>query len=65
MKFKDLKPKYRTIELLIDSGSFIPEYGVKSDFEVLKSVYGKHEVLSTKNFDDIKTTSIIISKHET
>lgn len=63
MKFKELNPKYKKIELLIDSGEFIPEYMVIKDYKFLKNKYGEHEVLSIMDFDHTKTTSVIVSKY--
>lgn len=61
VKLKDFECKYHTIELLIDNGSWWDIKGIYK-LEKIKKKYGDYYVYSYKYFEDIKTTSVIITK---
>lgn len=58
---KDLKPKYNDIKLIrsIDKFPFGMPIG-RFYFKEVKKKYGNKEVVSMMNFNDTRTTSIII-----
>lgn len=74
MKLKDFKPKYNDIELIVDDkkekrGKKIVVFGFYFgtlvgfyDFKKAVELFGERELLSVKDYDDTRSTSIIVSK---
>lgn len=65
MKFKELKPKYKMIELVAsnEEGTYAKAISMK-DYKDLVKKYGNAEVLSVQDYDFTKTTSVIIKDSE-
>lgn len=62
MKFKDYKPKYIFIELVESTSDFRTMRILDlNKFNKLLKKYGDRNILSVRNYEDTKTTSIIIS----
>ena len=59
-KLKNFKPKYNNIELIIDEGNkfFITMLTI----EKVKQEFPEYEIESVKDYEDTKTTSIIIKE---
>lgn len=56
---KDYKPKYKTIELILYGNK--PKFLLQRlPFELVVKRYGEQQVLSVRDYDDTKTTSMII-----
>lgn len=66
IKVKDYKPKYQKIELVISDkeASFVRlDIKVKNFKEVVEK-YGNYQVLSVANYDEPKSTSMVIGDCE-
>ena len=62
VKVKDFNPKYDEIEfLIIESGLYLQDFGI-ANFQTIKKEFGEYYVYSYTNFDDTKSTSVIIGK---
>lgn len=57
---EDYKPKYQDIELLVAYNWLEMEIIGQYKWKEVKKDYGKRMILSVKDYDDTKTTSIII-----
>lgn len=66
MKLIDLNPKYKELELMLTQGKTGDDvlYGIINveAFDLKDAVvkYGNCEVLSTRDYDDTRTTSVIL-----
>lgn len=58
---KDYKPKYSMIELIKENGYFGMPIGLLSE-EKAKKKYGNWIITSVMDFNDTKTTSIILKR---
>ena len=62
MKLRDYKPKHKLLELAFDNGNLwqmiTSTHLINYDEAVEK--YGHMEIASIRNYDDTKTTSIIV-----
>ena len=62
VKVKDFNPKYDEIEfLIIESGLYLQSFGIAS-LQTIKKKFGEYYVYSYKDFDDTKSTSVMIGK---
>lgn len=64
MKLKEIKTKYDILELMIDDEDFVSmiENIQILSYEKAIECYGEYNVLSTMNFNDSRTTSVILEK---
>lgn len=74
MKLKDFKPKYNDIELIVDDkhekrGIKIVVFGIYCgtlvgfyNFEKSVEMFGEREILSVVDYDDTKSTSIVVGE---
>lgn len=59
---KEFKPNYKYLEVLIKKGeNSIFIYGIKRYDKVLKK-FGDYNVASARDYDDTKTTSVILEE---
>ena len=62
VKVKDFNPKYDKIEfLIIESESYLQDFGI-ANLQTIKKEFGEYYVYSYKDFDDTKSTSVMIGK---
>lgn len=64
---EEYQPTYRKIELILSDEQATKMWFLKKliGFDECVKKYGDHQVFSVRDFDDTKTTSIIISKKPT
>ncbi len=64
IELKDYKPKYQYIEFILDCGKYMkPLRGIVKFKELIKK-YGNNQVLSVADYDETKTTSIIVKENK-
>ena len=62
VKVKDFNPKYDEIEFfLIESESYSQSFGI-ANLQTIKKAFGEYYVYSYRDFDDTKSTSVLIGK---
>lgn len=62
VKVKDFNPKYDEIEfLIIESELYMQSFGIAA-LQTIKKEFGEYYVYSYKDFDDTKSTSVMIGK---
>lgn len=62
MKVKEFNPRYEKIELLrCIKNEYITFIGIIT-WELVKHKYGNYKILHVFNYDEVKTTSMIISR---
>ncbi len=64
MKLKDLKTKYNMIELIVRGKTFFTTVIELVSLEKAKKIYGDYVVESVKDFEDTKTTSVIVEREK-
>lgn len=64
MKLKEYKFKYKNLELMIqDDDFFYMLQNIKLlNYEEAVKAYGEYEILSVMNFNDSKTTSVVLER---